>query len=79
MKTEEQFHVEFLQEKAASLGLSFADYMLFLMFETLEHSPALNPDQNTGGFEPEWAQQYRQQMAGENPIEEQAQNEADGM
>lgn len=72
MKTEEQFHVEFLQQKAQSLGLSFGDYMLFLMFETLEHAPALNPE-NTAGYEPEWAQEYRNQM------QNTAENEADGM
>lgn len=57
MKTEEQFHVEFLQEKAASLGLSFSDYMLFLIFETLEHDLA----QNTEGVEPAWAKAFRAQ------------------
>lgn len=57
MKTEEQFHIEFLQEKASSLGLSFSDYMLFLIFENLEHSQP----QNTEGFEPEWAQAFHAQ------------------
>lgn len=46
--------------------------MLFLMFETLEHAPALNPE-NTAGYEPEWAQEYRNQM------QNTAENEADGM
>ena len=61
MKTEEQFHIEFLQQKAQSLGLSFADYMLFLIFENLEHAQVLNPENTTAGFEPEWAQAFREQ------------------
>jgi hypothetical protein len=72
MKTEEQLHVEFLQQKAANLGLSFADYMLFLMFETLEHSTVLNNGEGTGNYEPVWAQEYRN-------MQSQAQNEADGL
>lgn len=66
MKTEEQFHVEYLQAKAQSLGLSFSEYMLFLMFETLEHSPALNGQVSAEGFEPEWAREYHAQMNGQN-------------
>lgn len=63
MKTEEQFHIEFLQDKAKSLGLTFDQYMLFLIFETLEHAPVLNQE-NTEGFVTPWMEAYRNQQAG---------------
>ena len=47
MMTEEQAHVAFLKEKAQNLGLTFDQYMLFLIFETLDHSQAINPEQMT--------------------------------
>ncbi len=43
--TEEQAHVAWLKDKATNLGLTFSEYMLFLIFETLEHSQAINPEQ----------------------------------
>lgn len=49
MMTEEQAHVAFLKEKAESIGLTFDQYMLFLIFETLEHAPVLNQEQLTPG------------------------------
>lgn len=45
--TEEQAHVAWLKDKAQSLGLTFTEYMTFLIFETLEHSSAINPEQLT--------------------------------
>ncbi|UNT94045.1 hypothetical protein [Allobaculum sp. Allo2] len=39
---EEQAHVQFLKDKAQSLGLTFEQYMLFLIFENIEHSPYFN-------------------------------------
>lgn len=44
MPTEEQAHIEWLKEKAQSLGLTFDQYMLFLIFETLDHSPAMQTE-----------------------------------
>lgn len=49
MITEEQAHIDYLKEKAQSLGLTFDQYMLFLIFETLEHAPAINNEQLTPG------------------------------
>ena len=44
---EEQAHVQFLKDKAQSLGLTFEQYMLFLIFENIEHSPNFRrPAQN---------------------------------
>ena len=42
MLTEEQAHIQWLKDKAQSLGLTFDQYMLFLIFESLDHSPAIN-------------------------------------
>lgn len=47
MMTEEQAHIAWLKDKAQSLGLTFDQYMLFLIFESLEHSPAINTEQLT--------------------------------
>lgn len=47
MMNEEQAHVEFLKERAQFLGLTFDQYMLFLIFETLDHAPALNNEEMT--------------------------------
>lgn len=47
MMTEEQAHIDYLKEKAQSLGLTFDQYMLFLIFETLEHVPSINNEVNT--------------------------------
>lgn len=47
MPNEEQAHVQWLKDKAQSLGLTFDQYMLFLIFETLEHAPALNTESLT--------------------------------
>lgn len=43
--TEEQAHVAWLKDRASNLGLTFSEYMLFLIFETLDHSTAINPEQ----------------------------------
>lgn len=48
MISEEGAHIEWLKEKAASLNLTFDQYMLFLIFETLNHAPALNPENGQG-------------------------------
>lgn len=42
MMNEEQAHVAWLKEKAQSLNLTFDQYMLFLIFESLEHSEVIN-------------------------------------
>lgn len=47
MMTEEQAHIAWLKEKAQSLNLTFDQYMLFLIFESLAHSPAINTEQLT--------------------------------
>ncbi|MEY8308608.1 hypothetical protein AAK899_03695 [Erysipelotrichaceae bacterium 51-3] len=44
MLTEEQAHIQWLKDKAQSLGLTFDQYMLFLIFESLDHSPAINSE-----------------------------------
>lgn len=44
MMTEEQAHVQFLKDKAQNLGLTFDQYMLFLIFETLDHAQVLNQE-----------------------------------
>ncbi len=44
MMTEEQAHIAWLKEKAQSLNLTFDQYMLFLIFESLEHSPVINKE-----------------------------------
>ncbi len=44
MLTEEQAHIQWLKDKAQSLGLTFDQYMLFLIFESLDHSPAINTE-----------------------------------
>lgn len=49
MMTEEQAHIAWLKEKAQSLGLTFDQYMLFLIFETLDHAPSINPEPLTPG------------------------------
>ncbi len=41
MPTEEQAHIQWLKDKAQSLGLTFDQYMLFLIFETLNHASVL--------------------------------------
>lgn len=61
MMSEEQFHVQFLKEKAQSLGITFDQYMLFLIFETLEHASVLG-DQENNRVPSEWEEQYRQQQ-----------------
>lgn len=63
MMTEEQAHVAYLKEKAQSIGLTFDQYMLFLIFETLEHAPSLNSEPNTPS---PWEENYRSQNNGEN-------------
>ncbi len=55
MMTEEQAHIDYLKEKAQSLGLTFDQYMLFLIFETLEHAPAINNEVNTPS---PWEEQF---------------------
>lgn len=57
MMTEEQAHIAYLKERAQSIGLTFSEYMMFLIFEALDHSP-LNPERLTPspweeGFEQE--------------------------
>jgi hypothetical protein len=47
MMNEEQAHIAWLKEKAESIGLTFDQYMLFLIFEALDHSPVLNQEQLT--------------------------------
>lgn len=47
MMNEEQAHVEFLKERAQNLGLTFDQYMLFLIFETLDHASVLNNEEMT--------------------------------
>lgn len=47
MMTEEQAHIAWLKDKAQSLGLTFDQYMLFLIFESLEHSPYINTESLT--------------------------------
>ncbi len=49
MMTEEQAHIAWLKDKAQSIGLTFEQYMLFLIFESLEHSPAINTERLTPG------------------------------
>lgn len=49
MMTEEQAHIAWLKDKAQSIGLTFEQYMLFLIFESLEHSPAINAERLTPG------------------------------
>ncbi len=64
MMSEEQFHVQFLKEKANSLGLTFDLYMLFLIFETLEHASVL--EQGVDSSVPtEWEEAYRNQQKNE--------------
>ena len=46
MMTEEQAHIAYLKERAQSIGLTFSEYMLFLIFEAIDHSP-LNPEELT--------------------------------
>lgn len=55
MMTEEQAHIDYLKEKAQSLGLTFDQYMLFLIFETLEHAPAINNEVNSPS---PWEEQF---------------------
>ncbi len=68
MMTEEQAHIAWLKDKAQSIGLTFDQYMLFLIFETLEHS-SLNQETLT---EAPWMQAYRDQI-GNNSGNEQNQ------
>lgn len=65
MQTEEQLHIEFLKERAQSIGLTFDQYMLFLIFETLEHAAVLNNQQAfTTPWEEEYANEQRQTDTG---------------
>lgn len=47
MMTEEQAHIQWLKERAQSIGLTFDQYMLFLIFETLDHASVLNSENLT--------------------------------
>lgn len=69
MLSEEQMHVQFLKERAQSIGLTFDQYMLFLIFETLEHAAVLNNQQS---FTTPWEEEYMQQqnMNGKNENQE---------
>ena len=62
MLTEEQAHIQWLKDKAQSLGLTFDQYMLFLIFESLDHSPAINTEPLSRA---PWMNGYVNQ--GENP------------
>ncbi len=64
MMTEEQAHVQWLKEKAQSLGLTFDQYMLFLIFESLEHSPAINTEPLTRA---PWMEGFNPPTSNENP------------
>lgn len=73
MMTEEQAHIAYLKERAQSIGLTFDQYMLFLIFEALDHAPALNPE----GLTPSpWEEGYGREedeeanMPGGDPIDE---------
>lgn len=61
MMTEEQAHIAYLKERAQNIGLTFDQYMLFLIFETLEHAPTLNPEGQTPS---PWEEAYRQMPEG---------------
>lgn len=60
MMTEEQAHIAWLKDKAQSIGLTFDQYMLFLIFETLDHAPALNNEEMTPSPWEETAPQQEQ-------------------
>lgn len=69
MRTEEQAHVDFLKEKAEFLGLTFDQYMLFLIFETLDHASVLNNEPLTEG---PWEEQPEE---AQEPLEENPQGQ----
>lgn len=64
MLTEEQAHIAWLKDKAQSLNLTFDQYMLFLIFEALDHSPAFNNEQLTPS---PWERNYSPEGNGEEP------------
>ncbi|MCF0246148.1 MAG: hypothetical protein HUJ55_04920 [Ileibacterium sp.] len=65
MMTEEQAHIAYLKDKAQNLGLTFDQYMLFLIFEALDHSPAVNPEP----MEPApWKQMMNQNGSGQQGL-----------
>jgi hypothetical protein len=71
MQSEEQLHVQYLKERAQSIGLNFDEYMLFLIFETLEHASVLNGA--TLPYQTPWQQEYEQErlaQTNQNPKNE---------
>lgn len=62
MQTEEQFHIQYLKDRAESLGLTFDQYMLFLIFETLDHANVLQNEMPSEGFVTPWQEAYRNQQ-----------------
>lgn len=66
MMTEEQAHIAYLKERAQSIGLTFDQYMLFLIFEALDHSPVMNNEVLTPS---PWEEGYRNEEFGEEPEE----------
>jgi hypothetical protein len=72
MQSEEQLHVQYLKERAASIGLNFDEYMLFLIFETLEHASVLNGASLP--YQTPWQQEYEQER--QNQTGQNSQNES---
>jgi hypothetical protein len=68
MQSEEQLHVQYLKERAQSIGLNFDEYMLFLIFETLEHASVLNGASLP--YQTPWQQEYAKEQEMQNPENE---------
>jgi hypothetical protein len=68
MQSEEQLHVQYLKERAQSIGLNFDEYMLFLIFETLEHASVLNGVSLP--YQTPWQQEYAKEQEMQNPENE---------